>query len=51
MLERFAAALALALCEWLDQRRNATDGTGGDTSSRRAGARLREWLQQNRPSE
>lgn len=51
MLERFAAALALALCEWLDKRRNATDGTGGDTGSRRAGARLREWLQSNRPGE
>ena len=51
MLERFAVALALALCEWLDKRRNATDGTGGDTSSRRAGARLREWLQSNRAGE
>ena len=28
-----------------------TDGTGGDTASRRAGARLREWLQSNRAGE
>ena len=47
MLERIVASIALALCKWLDARRNAIEGGGGDMGSRRAGARLREWLQQN----
>jgi hypothetical protein len=47
MLEKFVCAIAMALCQWLDNRHNATDGTGGDTGSRRAGTRLREWLQQS----
>lgn len=52
MLDRIVAAVALALLQYLERRiergSTAVDATADRDRLRRGGARIREWLRENR---